>query len=313
MRYNPELPLTTLPLQSLIDERHRLAPHYSGQSKGHSDFPGQRISHRRGQGIEFTDLRLYTDGDDVRHIDWNVTARSNEAYTRLYREEREHTTTAVVDMRPCMFSGSCCLRAVAAGRLAASVLWQACDAGDRCAALVYSERGLHYTRPLAGHRGALKACELIATEFSIAADNRSPRHNHEPIDPPLSQLLGNLNRPGQTGGTHYLISGFDTSDDTDFPKRLAEAGVAARSIAILLLDPIETSALPQGVYPYKTPQRQRSFSANRSNQDALAENIRRLIAAKVFEFEQATVPLLIADTNSSTASLLAQLRQRSLL
>jgi len=196
---------TSLPLQSLIDARHQLPRSLSSKKQGRSEFPGQRISQRRGQGLEFTDLRQYTTGDDIRHIDWNVTARSNEPYTRLYREEREHTTTVVVDFRPSMFSGSQCLRAVSAGKLAASVLWHACESGDRCSAMVVSRYGQSVSRPLAGQRGALQAIELIAAEFNAVSD--SAEHQ----DPPLSALLDSINKANRSGGSYVVFSGFDTN------------------------------------------------------------------------------------------------------
>jgi len=66
---------TTLTLQSLIDARYDINRNLSSTSKGGTRFPGQRTAQRRGQGMEFIDLRQYNQGDDVRHIDWNVTAR----------------------------------------------------------------------------------------------------------------------------------------------------------------------------------------------------------------------------------------------
>jgi len=137
----------SLTLQSLIDARHDVVRNRSITNIGRSDFPGQRTGSRRGQGLEFIDLRQYNPSDDIRHIDWNVTARSNEPYTRLYREEREHITTVVVDLRPLMFTGSNCLRAVSAGANAARVLWQANESGDRCAAMIIHAFGIEQTRP----------------------------------------------------------------------------------------------------------------------------------------------------------------------
>jgi len=76
----------SLSLQTMIYARFDVIRRQSSSPIGRSDFPGQRTGTRRGQGLEFIDLRQYSPSDDVRHIDWNVTARSNEAYTRLYRD-----------------------------------------------------------------------------------------------------------------------------------------------------------------------------------------------------------------------------------
>ena len=153
---NTKLSPADLPLQALIDTRYDIQKSHSGNHTGGREFPGQKLAQRRGQGVEFLDLRQYVDGDDVRHIDWNVTARTNEPYTRLYRQEKEQSTVVIVDLRSVMFTGSECLRAVAAGRLAAATLWQAAHEGDRCASLVINSNGIQASRPLPGNNGVLQ-------------------------------------------------------------------------------------------------------------------------------------------------------------
>ena len=158
-----ESPRVSLSLQALIDARHDVIRHRSTSVIGRSDFPGQRTGKRRGQGLEFIDLRQYNPADNIRHIDWNVTARSNEPYTRLFREEREHISTVVVDLRPLMFTGSEQLRSVSAALSAAQVLWQANESGDRCSAMVIHAFGIQQCRPMAGNKGVLRACLLYTS------------------------------------------------------------------------------------------------------------------------------------------------------
>lgn len=299
--------LTSLPLQTLINARHDILHTRKVRDQGSSDFPGQRLSRRRGQGLEFTDLRQYSSGDDVRHIDWNVTARNNEPYTRLYREEREHTTTVAIDLRPSMFSGSNCLRAVSAGRLAASVLWQASEAGDRCAAVVISHRGQRSTRPIAGIRGVLHACELIASEFATA--NNSPVSS----DPPLSTLLNTLNKSSRQIGSYLVFSGFDTDADDRWQQQLSVAGVSRRMTAVLLLDPLETEGLPVGSFNYSYRSQPSTGIVTHANRQRLRDILQQRIDHQSRLFGRYGVPIISQETNTTPTDLLIELQQRSLL
>ena len=70
-----------------------------------SPFAGEYRSAFRGRGMEFEEVRPYFPGDDVRHIDWNVTARANAPFIKEFREERELTLMLVVDISPSMLLG----------------------------------------------------------------------------------------------------------------------------------------------------------------------------------------------------------------
>ena len=82
---------------------------------------GTRLSKMRGRGVDFAEVRAYQPGDDVRTIDWRVTARKNKPHTKVFREERERLTFVVADQSQSMFFGSQQrLKSVAAAEVAAS-------------------------------------------------------------------------------------------------------------------------------------------------------------------------------------------------
>lgn len=300
-------PQTSLTLQALIEARHSFEHVRSAITKGQSDFFGQRLSNRRGQGVEFVDLRQYSTGDDIRHIDWNVTARSNEPYTRLYREEREHTTTVAIDFRPGMFSGSHCLRAVRAGKLAASILWRASDTGSRCSAVVLTQRGQKFSRPLSGQKGVLQAFDLIATEF-LKAQNTS-----DLAEPSLANLLNTINQPGRKPDNWFVLSGFDTDGDIQWDRQLTVSGHVGRMVGILILDPLEAAGLPHGRYPFENNTSDSHAVVNRTNHPALINTLHQSIDRQIDQFDRAGVPLVVHNTSHSQHSVLAELQQRSLL
>jgi len=269
----------SLSLHTLIDVRHDVMRHQGTAYSARSDFPGQRTGKRRGQGLEFVDLRQYDPSDDVRHIDWNVTARSNEPYTRLFREEREYITTVVVDLRPPMFTGSDKLRSVSAGLNAALILWQANESGDRCASMVISAAGIQQSRPVAGSKGVLRALQLIR--------GRS--------------------------GNYFFLSGFDTADDKHWRDTLAETAMTSRLKAILLLDKLEQEGLPAGTYQYRTRKQKVTTRINSDNQKALIDELRLRTLQRQVQFTDAGIPLLSVSTELTSTEFMAQIINLKLL
>jgi len=106
----------------------------------HSLLFGRRTSHVRGRGLDFEEMRNYVSGDDVRSIDWRVTARMQKPFVRVYSEERDRPTMVVVDQRINMFFGSrVSMKSVVAAEVAALAAWRVFQQGDRIGALVFND------------------------------------------------------------------------------------------------------------------------------------------------------------------------------
>ncbi len=311
----------TLSLQSLIDRRYdvlgfRESAHVTG-----SDFPGHRIGAKRGQGIEFLDLRPYTPGDDVRHIDWNVTARSTEPYTRLYQQEKELTTTVLVDMRPVMFNGSDRLRAVAAGHLAATTLWQSAKAGDRCTALVIDVDKISVSRPLTGKKGVLPALELIAAGFTTSntvvhrAGQRTAKRSKQErrSAPQLSDAFDTINKNRHHSGQIVMFSGFDTEGDDDYDKALLALASRGSVTAALLLDKIEQQPLPAGTYYYRYLGKSNRVSIDRKIGDNLAAKLVEQQTVRQQRLKTAGIKTMAIESPCTPLRFLSALHQRGWL
>ena len=109
---------------------------------------GPNKSNFRGRGIDFEEVRGYQPGDDIRTIDWRVTARTGSAHTKLFREERERPVLLVVDQRNSMFFGSQhCFKSVLAAQLASLLAWSALNNGDRVGGLVFNDNQHREFRP----------------------------------------------------------------------------------------------------------------------------------------------------------------------
>jgi len=119
-----------------------------------------------------------------------------------------------------MFTGSTCLRAVGAAQLAARVLWQACECGDRCAAMVVSTEGITISRPGAGNKGVLRALELIASGFASSEETIRTGYAPSNAKPLLSDTLKMINANRRSSGRYFLLSGIDIKDDPQWPELL---------------------------------------------------------------------------------------------
>ncbi len=132
---------------------------------------GQRASKLRGRGLDFEELRAYVAGDDVRTIDWRVTARNSRPFVRLYREERDRPVFLIVDQRPGMFFGSNRrMKSVAAAELAALIAWGVFSQGDRVGALVFGSERQWALRPARSVSQVHRLCESLVEASSLLAE-----------------------------------------------------------------------------------------------------------------------------------------------
>lgn len=114
----------------------------------HSILAGRHASRLRGRGLNFEEIRRYQGGDDIRQIDWKVTARTRKTHSRVYTEERERTTLLLVDQRTSMFFGSVkYMKSVTAAEAAALAAWRVLAQKDRVGALVFNDSTVEEIRP----------------------------------------------------------------------------------------------------------------------------------------------------------------------
>lgn len=233
-----------LPLNALLNERISIANH-NDSAKGNGPWPGPYRGSRHGQGLDFDELRQYMVGDDTRHIDWKVTARRNEPYTRLYREEKERLLTLALDFRSPMFTGTQALRAVTAGLISARLIWQATQLGNRCNLLIQTDNALHSLPPASGTSNAINACQLLAATFAKA----KVECDHQAY-PDMALLLKKLLDNGRFTGSVIFVSAGDQPGST-FDSLMAILGRSSDIAWVQIEDNIDWQTLPTGQYGYK--------------------------------------------------------------
>jgi len=131
----------------------------------HSLLAGRHASRLRGRGLDFEEIRRYQFGDDIRQIDWKVTARTRKTHTRIYTEERERTTLLLVDQRITMFFGSVRnMKSVTAAEAAALGAWRVLSQKDRVGALVFNDSKIEEIRPQRSQSTAMRILHAIVEQ-----------------------------------------------------------------------------------------------------------------------------------------------------
>ena len=205
---------------------------------------GAYVSHFRGRGMEFDESRPYQPGDDPRSIDWRVTARSTNAYTKLFREERERPVLVMVDLRSNMhFATRGAFKSVNAARAGALLAWAAHHRGDRLGGLVFGNTTHRELKPRLGRQSALRFVHQLAEH----PDWQSGNAPDADIEEPLTMAMAALRQVARPGSLVVVLSDFQGMSVT---ARSYLSGVARHNevLAIMLTDPIERELPPPGRY-----------------------------------------------------------------
>jgi uncharacterized protein (DUF58 family) len=204
---------------------------------------GGHLSAFRGRGMEYHESRPYQPGDDIRSIDWRVTARSGQTHTKIYREERERPVLLWLDLSRSMFFGTqVCFKSVLASKLAALLAWSSVQHGDRLGYLVFSEQQHVEFRPTRGRRAALQFIQQLAAHS--AWDRGDGNGNEHGIGLNALRRLRQVTRPGSL---LVLLSDFRFVDD-DCRGQLVELARHNDIVMIHTYDPLECVLPPPGRY-----------------------------------------------------------------
>jgi uncharacterized protein (DUF58 family) len=212
-------------------------------------FGGEYHSVFRGQGMEFSEVREYEPGDDVRSIDWNVTARTGEPYVKKHVEERELTVFLVVDLSGSeQFGTRGRFKAELAAELSAVLALSAIRNNDRVGMLLFSDRVEHVVPPRKGRRHALRLIRDVlafrpagrGTDIALALDYAARLLRHR--------------------GIIFLLSDFATAANADaedrarFDRTLRLVSRRHDLVAISITDPAELSLPDLGFVAVEDPE-----------------------------------------------------------
>jgi len=151
-------------LQDLLKMEHfaRGFSFLARRQKVRSILGGKHASKLRGRGLDFEEVRSYVAGDDIRNIDWKVTARTQKTHSRVYSEEKEKPALIVVDQSKSMFFGSQLrTKSVVAAELAALAAFRVLKEGDRVGGVVFADEGVDIVFPKRDRKNILRFLEKI--------------------------------------------------------------------------------------------------------------------------------------------------------
>ena len=253
--------------QMLIQRYAAKTLEYVAHNRSIAGISGLHLSKMRGRGIDFEEFRPYQPGDDIRLIDWRVTARTNRPFTKVFREERERPVIIAVDQTHNMYFGSqIAFKSVIAAQAAAVFCWLAIDNGDRVGGLVFSDDEANLVRPKRSRRSALHLLNQIYKynqRLTEAKNSESLTPTETDFKPGLAHALGQIRRITKPGSTLYIISDFMTLDDKAL-QYLNQLSRHNNVICCLVYDILEESLPTPGIYSITDGSKKGSLNTHNS-------------------------------------------------
>jgi uncharacterized protein (DUF58 family) len=214
-------------------------------------FAGEYHSAFKGRGMTFAEVREYQYGDDIRSIDWNVTARSGSPFVKIFEEERELTVVLVVDVSA---SGGFGTREQLKGdlsvELSAVLAFSAIKNDDKIGLIVFSDRIEKFVPPRKGRRHVLRVLRELLY------------HRPTGRGTDIGGALEYLTRVVPKRAVVFLVSDFMSPD---FARPLAVAGKRHDLIAVRLGDPRERELPPMGLVEMEDPETGERLTVNTSD------------------------------------------------
>jgi uncharacterized protein (DUF58 family) len=251
-------------------------------------FGGQYQSAFKGRGMEFTEVRAYTYGDDIRQIDWNVTARSGDAYLKIFEEERQQTLMLCVDISPSgLFGSQSQSKMELAIEICAVLAFSAIQNSDKVGLLLFSDVIEKVIPPKSGRTHVLRLIrELLTTE---------PEGTGTSIDEALSYINRTLNQRAIV----VMASDFQ---DNGFDKTMKIARGKHDLVNIYINDQLEKELPDLGLVPLKDAETGRTVlidSSNKKVRKAYKAKRNKQREALLHKFTRMKVDTVEVRTNES--------------
>jgi uncharacterized protein (DUF58 family) len=269
--------ITTISAQALIRLR-RVAdqlPLQSGRIRARQG--GDYQSAFKGRGMEFVESRVYLPGDDIRNMDWRVTARTGTAHTKVFAEERERPVLIWLDLNDAMFFATRgAYKAVVATQAATLIAWSAAQRNDHLGALVFAGEEHIELKP---RRGKAAVLDFIGQTCKHSAWQQRARAARD-----MDHAMLRLRKVARPGSMIFLFSDFrDFAGNTlNGAARSALINLARHNDVILVhhYDAMETDLPPPGRYRFSNGEHE--LELNSANQ-----TLRQRYQQRFIEHQQA--------------------------
>lgn len=258
-------------------------------------FAGEYHSAFKGKGMAFNEVREYQFGDDIRAIDWNVTARFNHPFVKIFEEERELTVMLLIDVSKSSFFGSDRMKNDLIVEIAGVLSFSANMNNDKVGAIFFSDTIEKYIPPLKGTKHLLRIIrEMITFE---------PKHSQTDIQVPLQFLTNVIKKRA----TVFLISDFQAES---YKMAIQIANRRHDLVALRIIDARETEMVEVGILKVVDPETNREYWIDSSSErvrNQYAENWKRFNEATDDLFKKAGVDQVKLFTNKDYVQPLMKL------
>ncbi len=221
---------------------------------------GRHASKLRGRGLDFEEVRQYVAGDDIRNIDWKVTARTGVTHSKVFNEEKERPTFIVVDQSATMFFGSQrFVKSVTAAHAAALSAFYTLKRGDRSGGLVFNEEGYDYISP--------KRSKSLVQHFLQCIVERNKILPLRKTVSPNTSLLNKMLQRTRSSITHdYVVTVISDFSMIDAETKMNLRNISYHNDVILVhvFDPMD-AGLPDGKLLLSDGKRQIEWKNDRHN------------------------------------------------
>lgn len=243
MKPKPPACRVYISLENLLESRQHCQrlPLFRGPVRASRQL-GQQYTRLRGRGVDFDQVRSYQPGDDIRSIDWRVTARSNKVHTKVFNEERERPVFIMCEQSDRMFLGSqTCTKSVMAADAASLIAWTALAHNDRVGGVVFGAE-CHEVRPQRNRRAILRLFSLL--QEANNALKPSGQAMADAQSEPLNLALRHSREVVRPGSILYLLCDHSAIDQIN--QTLLVNLAAHNDLVLLPVYDILESRLPVG-------------------------------------------------------------------
>ncbi|STX48884.1 Uncharacterized conserved protein (some members contain a von Willebrand factor type A (vWA) domain) [Legionella hackeliae] len=253
----------------------RYAQKTNYKPENNAAYAGNHRSKLRGRGMDFAEVRNYQAGDEIRHMEWRVTARTGRAHIKLYQEERERPVVLLCDFNPSMYFGTrAAFKSVVAARLAAMLAWTVIKQGDKVGGLLYSATEHSEFTPHSRNLGVLPF--LAALSYFTTLTKATPAKAK-----PLSEALTRLRRVIRPGSIVVIISDFYSLDE-ESERHLSRLRLHNDVLVYHLCDPLELVPPKPQHYPITDGQQETILDTTR---DDITKNYQEYCQQRIFNLK----------------------------
>lgn len=275
-------------------QRLRLAARNSARAQR----GGAHLSRFRGRGIDFDEVRVYQPGDDIRAMDWRVTARTGRPHAKVFREERERPVLFAVDLGASMqFGTRVAFKSVIAAKVAAFWAWCAARHGDRVGGVLLHDQRSVDCKPRVGHAGVLRLLNAMAEPLLMSTT--VPEQG-------IPHMLQRLRSVAHPGSLIVWISDFQALNATH-AAALSELHQHSEIVAVQIYDDLEAQLPPPGRYRVSDGRQSLAFdAADPTLRTAYQQHFAQHTQALQALLSAQSIPMLRIATHDDTYAVLGR-------